>query len=179
VLSRLIGGFRLVLLLPLYIGLVLIDEPARWIALGLYLVSVLAGWIKARIEPQDKTPERIGDVLLTLVMTVGLAVGGVTTIGSAAACAVLVGCGLMRLAPAPVLAPGFDSTRLGSGERAIKRFAVLSFALTLAPRIAGVPPDVDTHHLGGVMLLVCGGLAFMGVMLERYRLGRIAVILSE
>jgi hypothetical protein len=166
---------RLALLAPLYICLVVIDERARWVALWIYLGSVLAGRLELRLADPGSALSRIGDGLLLLVMTVGLVIGGVTTIGSAAACAALLARVLVRLELARAHPVGFAIVNPAATDVGISVLTVASFALALAPRIAGVPKDVDTHSLGGFLLMACGGLALTSLAVELVRRGRSAV----
>jgi len=179
VLSRLIGGFRLALLAPLYICLVVIDEKARWVALCLYLLSILAGLAERRLADPQTALSRIGDGLLLVIMSLGLVVGGVTTIGSAAACAILVGRTLVRLELARADPARFAIVKPRPVEAGLSVLTVSGFALALTPRIIGVPKDVDTHRLGGFLLMACGGLALVSLAVEVIRKGRSVVIPAE
>jgi hypothetical protein len=170
VLSRLIGCLRLVLLAPLYVCLVVIDEQAHWVALGIYLASVLVGLLERRLVDPQTALSRIGDGLLLLL---------ITTVGPAAACAVLVGHRLVRLELARADPGRFAIVKPAASDGGIAVLTALSFVAALAPRIAGVPKNVDTHRLGGFMLMACGGLAVVSLAVEVVRRGRSAIARSN
>ncbi len=178
-LSRLIGGLRLVLLAPLYICLVAIDEKARWIAVFLYLGSCLAGLGERRLDPSRRALRRINDGLLLVVMSLGMLVGAVITVGSAAACILLIGRLLARLELARADPERFALGDPGPADVGIALLTGLSFVLLLAPGSPGLPPDVDIHRLGGFMLMACGALALVSLAAETVRKGRSGVIAPE
>jgi len=161
-----IGGLRLALLTPLYICLVVVDEKAHWTALGLYLFSILAGLLAHRLAHPRTALGRIGDSLVLVVMSLGLVVGGVTTIGSAAACAILIGWPLVRLELARADPVRFAIVGPRPADAGLAVLTVSSFVLLLAPHIIGVPKVVDTHRLGGFLLMICGGLALVSLIVE-------------
>jgi len=171
-----LGGFRLALLPPLYICLVVIDERARWTALCLYLASILAGLLERRLADPQTPLSRIGDGLLLVVMSLGLGLGGVASIGSAAACAILIGQTLVRLDLNRAESARFGVDKPGKIAVVVSALTVLSFSLALAPRIIGVPKSLDTHQLGGFMLMGCGGVALVSVAVKVMRTPRSGTI---
>ncbi len=157
----------------------MIDEKARWIALWLYLVLVFAGLLERKLAAPRIALSRIGDSLLLVVMSIGLVAGGVTTIGAAAACAALIGRTLVRSELSRSDPVRFADSEPAVIGRAATVLTVASFAAALAPRIAGVPRSVDTHTLGGFMLMACGVLALASLSVELVRRRRSAIILRE
>jgi len=164
-----LGLLRLVLLFPLFLVLVVIDEEGRWAALALYLVHALSGPVARRLDPAaaTRTPSPLRIVawpLLTLTTIAGLAAGGAVLSGPVGAGAIVVGRELIGLArpdgrARAIAAP--DRTEL-----ALRLATALAFVLIIAPFIPGLSPAFDIHRLGGWLFMACGGFALVKVVLE-------------
>ncbi len=160
-----LGVLRLVLLFPLFISLVVVDDAGRWAALALYLSSLLIGPV-GRVSDaaaRSRGPTALDAAafpLLTLTAIAGLAAGGGVLAGPVGAGVVIIGRDVIALAGRG------GSARLRRPDLYLRSAIGVAFVLMIVP-LAGLPTLLDPHRLGGWLFMVCA-VAALVLLVEEF-----------